>query len=441
MRTIAILGGGITGLALAWFIKQYKQQVSIKLFEASPRVGGWIQSDMIGNCLCERGPNTLRPRGEGIEALQLIEALGLEKEVITSSPQIKKKFIWRDGKLYNLPYKPWHLLYPGSSINVFRLLREYFKRRIIPPEESIANFIQARLGTRIMNDIFDPMVIGIYAGDIHQLSAPACFPTLTQWEKTHGSLIKGALARQDKPELSPFVQAHKKASIISFKDGMETLPIALAKTLKENIYLEEPVLQLHKDKGKMRLNTTKRELYVDQVISCLPAHALAPISHTLCPKLSSLLKEIPFKSISLAQVVIEKLKLPYTGFGYLIPSYEKQAILGAIFNPCIFPQRYPSNTGVFTFMLKGRQTESYAYERVVYALNKHLEILRVPTHFSLKVQSQAIPQYELGHLSRLHAMNESLRGLKQRFLMIGNSFQGVSVNLCIAKAKEIAKTL
>lgn len=200
---IKILGGGISGLSLGYYLKKYLQ-APITIFEKESRPGGMIASHYVGDFFFEKGPRTFMT-SRSSELLSLIDELGLKDELIFAQPQ--KRYIYYKGKLRSLKKMLPHIAARG----VFRDLWT-------PPksgDESIRNFGERRFGKWVTDHILDPMTSGIYAGSIDQLSVQKCFPSLKKMELAYGSVIKG-------------LKSPPKGSLFTLKGGMDMLIAALA---------------------------------------------------------------------------------------------------------------------------------------------------------------------------------------------------------------------
>jgi oxygen-dependent protoporphyrinogen oxidase len=219
-----ILGGGISGLALAWYLKKkYQETIHLTIIEKSSRAGGWIRSIQQQGFLFEEGPRSCRTKGAGIATLELIEELGLENEVIAASPHAKKRYLYTGKQLRCLPQGIISSLFSPLTRGILPALwKEWRKAPEKCEDESIYDFFARRFSPEIAEQFIDPMVAGIYAGDIRQLSLRSCFPQLHRWEQEYGSLTKGMFfdRSRSKEIHSPFVQAMKSAPIFSFKNGM-----------------------------------------------------------------------------------------------------------------------------------------------------------------------------------------------------------------------------
>lgn len=441
---ILILGAGISGLSLAWFLqKKLGDQASIAIIEKEEEVGGWISTSKTGGFLFEKGPSSFRWKGAGEATLALVHELGLTDQLIV--PQGKKRFLWKEGALQQLP--------SSLSSSLFSPLmrgagKAFLRQLCFPPkvEEndlSIEKYAISRFGEDLARTMIEPMVLGIYGGDSRQLSMQSCFPKLCELEQQHGTLLKGFLfcKKEKKPQDIP------EAPFYSFLEGMGTLPKALASKISAEIYLKRSVERLTVSENKVRAHFKEGVLEADYLFSTLPARALAPLVSCLDPAFESLLQKIPSASIDLVQFGFQKQLLKHAGFGYLIPSSEKEKLLGAIFGSAIFPQqKYYSEETRLSFLLGGARhadlfTESCenSIEIALRCLKEHLDISCFPDQILHHRLTHAIPQYLVGHAGLVKMIEERSHALSSKIILLGNSFYGVSVNDCIARAKKIAE--
>ncbi len=225
--TIAVIGGGISGLAAAWRLQRLG--ASVTLFEATDRTGGVIRSTRREGFLVDEGPNTLVARSTVVT--DTIGALGMEGERVAANDVADARYIVRNHALVRVPTSPSGLLTTPllSAWAKLRLLREPFVRPHDGDDEALAAFVRRRLGPEVLDYAVNPFVAGVYAGDPEHLSTRHAFPTLHTLEREHGSLLRGMLHRvrnradaPSKPSPHPF----------SFRDGMQTLPDAFAGTTR-----------------------------------------------------------------------------------------------------------------------------------------------------------------------------------------------------------------
>lgn len=438
--SIAILGAGISGLTLGWAIKQkYGDTVTLSILEKENRPGGWIQTNKQQGFLFEQGPHSCR--AASLDTLELLEKLNLQEETLVGDPSAQKRYLWLDQKLQALPNSFLGLLSsPLTRGTIGPFLREVWRKKSTLEDETIYDFFSRRLNSKIADCFIDPFVSGIYAGDIRQLSLQACFPLLHEWEQQKGSLIKGFFSHERQAASTPFQDRVLKSGLFSFKNGMETLPKALATYLTNEIQLNAPVKSLQFHPASITINSN---INANLVISTLPAPAIAPIIKSSYPEVSSLLANIPHASLAIVHLGWNQPVLNKKGFGYLVPSMENESILGVIWNSSVFPAHQASaecvNLSVMIGGARFSRFSTYSPETFVQialdAVKKHLLINQMPDLIAHKIISQAIPQYNLGHLKKVAAIQNFHPCLK----LLGSSYFGISINDCIYQALRIAE--
>lgn len=444
----AVIGAGISGLALGWHLKE-SSGIDLKIYERSDRCGGWIATDFINGFLFERGPRSCRTRGAGRATLELIEALGLEEEVIAASPSANRRYLYLDKQVQPLPHSLSTFfrspLMKGVSLGI---LRDLFQRRGTG-DETVGTFFSRRIGAQLTDRLIDPLVSGIYAGDINALSIRACFPEFYRCEKERGSLLLGMLLRKkNSQENTPFVESMSKQPIFSFRNGMETLVKALSSRLKSHIALTQNVRELrrHTSGVEVVMDDGSVEL-ADKVFAAIqPAQACRLIERE-SPVAAKLMSAIPAATAAVVNLGWKDKVLDREGFGYLIPQSEKEPVLGVVWDSSVFPEQNGSAGKTrLTVMLGGTnhpEVCSLSQEDLLGiasdALKRHLGIIRPHDAVKVSIAHGAIPQYVVGHLERLdkieRLLNEAFDG---RVVLAGSGWRGVAVNDCIAEAKALA---
>lgn len=420
---VVILGGGISGLTSAWNLKRrYRDAVEITVIEQSARLGGWIETDCREGFLFEFGPRSCRG-GEAV--LRLIEELGLKKEILFSSPAARLRYIWR-GRLYRVPTGLCSALLSPLTLPLIKpLLTEWLRPKSGKADESIAEFISRRLGHHAAHTLIDPLVAGIYAGDIEKLSIKSCFPSLYQLEANYGSITRGLM------QSTRAKSSRGGNKIFTLRAGMERLIEALESQLEVNIIKGCKVRRVVENS----IHTEQGVVEADEIISALPSHALFSLFG------EPLLQTIPFISVAVVCFGYRKKVLPLEGFGYLIPSSQKEQLLGVVWDSSVFPEQNTQGDETrLTCMIKegplfNRYTAEDFTAIAMEGLQRHLRITARPDVVAVKLAKKSIPQYTVGHQERLAEIKRALP-----IQIVGSSYGGVSVNDCIAQSvSELTK--
>lgn len=413
-KHIVILGAGISGLTAAYSLAK-NPEYEITVIDKKKKAGGWVDTDLSSGFLFENGPRTFRT-AYCPQILQLAEELGLQEEIIYSDPKAKGKYLWMDGKLRNMPSLT--LGFVKGLIKEWRVQPKY-------EDETIWEFACRRFNEEVADLIFDPMAIGIHAGDMRRLSAKACLKGFKEWEEKFGSLTKGYFKSPKKT--GPF--------LFTFKKGVQTLIEALLKNICGKLCLDEEVKNLEFFEDRVRIQTSKQTVEADFVVSAVPVHVLGK---WLAPELLSIRSTgTTVVNFGYKQEVLRK-----RGFGYIVSSKEKDEVLGVVFNSNIFPQH---NVGEKETRLtvKLRRTDLLEQEAIAIseaALKKHLNIDVAPDFASVIVVENAFPQFEVGHLDKMAAFEQRMEKEYPRLRVAGNFLYGVGVNDCIARAKSVAES-
>lgn len=364
------------------------------IFEKEKRVGGWIQTRVIDGFLFEGGPRSIR-LSDGEATLELIRELGLEDQILYASKSAKNRYLLHQGQLK----KPFS--WPLFKRVLPALFHDLFAGPSGLEDESVHAFFSRRFSPFVADQFIDPLMKGIYAGDSRQLSIKAAFPEIKD-----RSLILQSLFKK------------KKKGIVTLKGGMEELTKKLGDLLKDNIQFGvKPV------GGDF-----------EHVISTVPAYALAEFFPGT--RFQELLQQIPFSTVGVVHLGYHQRVHPYEGFGYLVPSSEKEKVLGVIFDSSVFPeQNLTSEATRLTVMIQGdhQNLEEIAKE----AVKRHLGLAAKPDICYSYTAKRAIPQYPVGFLSLLKQINKEKENYPHLYLL-GTSFHGVSVNKAIGAAKNLS---
>lgn len=410
----AVIGAGLSGLAIAYLLQEAGNDVVV--LEKSNRPGGVIRSERINGFLCESAANSMLMKSRSVE--DLVGKLGLGEEMIDANPEAKKRFLVKNGRIVPIPSSPLGgLTTPLYSLPAkLRLLREPFIRRSAEEDESVAQFVTRRMGPEFLHYGIAPMVSGIFAGNPDELSIRYAFPKVWNLEQRFGSLIGGALKLPgDKKRRG---EAPYKSRLISFRDGLERLPIRLADRLGESLRLSARVDALRPTQnapGHWQLEWSDEQgsqsQTFHQVVFTQPAFELPefPFPDDLSVRLHSL-PSIPHPPVTTLVLGFrrEQVQHPLDGFGVLIPLAENQTALGAIFSSTLFPGRAPEGhvalmvfLGGATMPERARSGLNDATHEALTSLRPLLGIVGEPVFQRHNHWPQAIPQYNLGHGHRM----------------------------------------
>jgi oxygen-dependent protoporphyrinogen oxidase len=243
--TVAVLGGGISGLAAAYKLTQiHPAPKRIVLFEAASRLGGWVHSSRNEDgVVYEHGPRTVRPVGEsGMTVLNLVQELGLQEQVMNvqyGHPSSLNRYVYVDSKLVRLPTELSSLFKTAPPFRKPLLaagLRDLFTRKSSKKDESMFDFVSRRLGPDIAEFAIDPLVRGVCAGDSKEISVNFLLKSLKDAEQKHGRIVVGMIAnalRKTPPSTLPISDLAKRAKserwpVWSLQGGLQSLPETLA---------------------------------------------------------------------------------------------------------------------------------------------------------------------------------------------------------------------
>ena len=448
-QKVLVLGAGISGLTFAYYLKKrFASNVSVRILEASERVGGLIRTNRNFSSCLEEGPRGCRPKGKGLATLRLIEDLGITDQMIVADESAKKRFLFYENSLEALPQSLKEAISSPLMKGVAKeLICEPLRRRGKDSDETIASFFKRRFGPTITKRFIAAVSRGIYAGDIEQLSMRSCFPQILNLEKSYGSLIWGMFRspKEKTTDLSSFIKKHKNAALISFKEGMETLPQELLKQTDLDLSLKAKVeaIEFH---GSTVIAKTKDSTWeADHLVSTIPTYQLESI---LPKKVSSFfvkIKAMPWTTVIGISLVYKKAVLPQKGFGYLVPEGENSALMGVVWDSSVFPEQniYPDETRL-TIMMGGEhrpdlleKTDKELTQLAFHELNQQMGIKESADYVHLWKARHAIPQYNLGHSDEVKQLSEKIRSSLPQLHLIGMSYHGVAVNDCIFHAKDL----
>lgn len=444
MSDVCVVGAGVSGLTVAHRLA--KRGRSVVVLERSGRPGGVIRSTRTGSLLAESGPNSAMASAEALG--RLVGELGLDAERVSADPASARRYILRDGGLHPVPTSPPGLLRSGllSTRGKLRVLREPFIRRA-PQDanESVGSFVRRRLGSELLDYGINPFVAGVFAGDPDLLEFRSAFPRMKEIEDRFGSLIRGqiGLARERRRSGVP----RPASGMFSFRDGMQTLTDALARTV--DLTTGVTVTRIAHAAGGYRVEGTGPDggvgLDVRSVVVAADADATRSLLSEIAPELDAPLREIPYPPVSIvvSEYRREDVDHPLDGFGVLVPARERRRVLGTVFTSSLFPHRAAPGHVVMTTFVGGMRQPAEArlpddaLRGLVADELADLVGARSPLTQTVTRHERAIPQYTLGHAARM-AQIERTETANPGLVLAANYRGGISVGDCVTSGEATA---
>lgn len=443
---VLIVGAGISGLALAYYLR--KSGMDAQIVEASPRPGGVIRSERRDGFLLELGPQSFSGTSQ---LLELARELGIENELLEAPPRAPR-FLLLNGQLKPAPLSPPAFFASSlfSARTKWSILRDLFGRSTPPDaDESVAAFIRRKFSPELLDKLVGPFVSGIYAGDPEKLSLRAAFPQLYEAERTAGSLIRGMM-RAAKSRPGP----KQRATLQTFREGNETLIKALAKNLgsalRTDVSVSETRRTISGSPAKYQVSLTSNgsteQVIADHLVLATPTHVTATLVRCIQPELASALSAIEYAPIAVVSLGYPKSAIAHSldGFGFLIPRSSGLRTLGTVWNSSLFPGRAPDSHALFTSFLGGAtdpQAVTLPPDELITLVHKEiaplLQISQSPTFSSVTLYQRALPQYNLGHSERLASLQKFKADLPGLWLT-GNYLRGPAIGACIEQALSLA---
>jgi protoporphyrinogen/coproporphyrinogen III oxidase len=453
---VVVVGGGIAGLTVAHRLTRDAgdRAIEVTVLEADDRLGGTIYSAHVDGYVCEHGPQAILDNSP--DTLTLIRELGLK--TVASAPTSRRRYLFRGGHLREVPRSPLSALTSGvlSWKGKLRLAGEPLIRPTAAEDEAIAAFAARRIGPEAAQALVDPMVSGIYAGDAAQLSMRAAFPAIWQLERDHGSLLRGMFAQRGRRRSSSS-SAPRLGRLVSFAEGIEALPAALARALGARVRIRSRVTGLeriaasggHSD-GSWHVSIGNGgELDADHVVIAGHPAMASGLTRGFDPELGALLDAIPSAPVAVIALGYTRSAIlhPLDGFGFLVPRSEGLRTLGVLWESSIFPARAPLDHVLLRVMIGGAHDPSAVAldDDTLLAiarddLQRALGISAAPALTYVVRHSTGIPQCTLGHPARMARLEAAL-GRWPGLHLTGWGYRGVSINSGIAEASAVAATI
>jgi oxygen-dependent protoporphyrinogen oxidase len=454
---IAIIGGGVSGLAAAFTLEEHRRAGTVEytVYEASSRLGGVLRTEHIQGCLVEAGPDSFIT--EKPWAADLCRALGLGDQLIGSNDADRKTYIFVRGRLIPMPdglmfMVPTKIL-PTAFSPLFswstkvRMAHELFHPpRSAASDESVASFVERHYGGEMVDRLADPLLSGIYGGEAASLSVRAVLPRFAEMERTHGSLGRAMLAARKK---SPHPSNQSAPPLFtSLKNGMQQLTDTLMAKLNPSSLLVNTLVQAAKaEAGGWTISSALESRRYDAIILAVPALSAARILSTCSPELSGELAAIGCTSsitVGLGYDRDVRHSLP-PGFGFLVPRNQGKRLLAATFVHNKFPHRAPKDRALLRCVFAGSNADTIwqlSDDAIIAIVRNELQqilgLRAMPLFARVRKWKSAMAQYGVGHLERLDRI-ERLRRHFPGLALAGNGYRGIGIPDCIRSGNDAAR--
>lgn len=436
-----VVGGGISGLVAAWRLARRGERVV--LLEPAG-IGGMIRTRAEAGFLLEQGPNVLV---EKPAISRLIDELNLRTEVVYPLTDRYRQFIWHEGRACQVPKSPLQFI-RSSLLSIpekLRVLKTLFFRGVLAPNsdsESVLTFFSRGLGEPLTRRIMDPVLKGIYGGDISRLSAPALFPRLWQAMKERQSLLAFMAARRRSGAVKP--------RIFVFRQGMSSLSRALVNACADHLEIVSQEARSVRIAPRSFSVTTDsgHSFQSGKLVLALPLRLSLPlleVSDTGRQELQQILSLAQARRYAPLSVVHcasdHAPSFPDHSFGVLLPSGAHSGFLGAMFNSALFPHLAPQGKHLLTLCFGGIEAVGEPAllkpdDALVKSLCQHYLGVSGVTVLARHQWGQAIPQYEAEHReleSACRKLEESCPGL----YLAGADRGGVGVSDRVGSVMEL----
>lgn len=466
-KRVAVVGGGVSGIAAAFYAAQNPGVGSVRLFESSGRLGGVIETHRDGDYLIEKAADnfaTLMP-----DALELSKAADVDAQLIAPKEDDRRAFVLHKGQLKPIP-AGFSLMQPtrvGSILATstlsmsgkLRLLGEFFvKAKPDDGDESLESFVTRRLGREAYENLVEPIVSGIFTANPKTLSMQATMPQFLAMERKSGGLIRGHLRakQQDAAAAARRASGARYDQFRAPRDGMNTWLAGLAGKLPPAcVQLNAGVEKIDRtDSSQWQLRFSESANLMtenfDAVILATPAHITTRLIAEVVPEAAALTGEIEYASSAVAAIVVNRNDIAgrLDGFGMISPSKENRHALAISYTSNKYAGRTPDDEVLLRVFMGGAmhaeilgESDSRLEE---IACKEVRDILKwtgtKPNWIQVIRWNQAMPQYTIGHCDRMEQLATALSTFPT-LQLCGAGYNGVGIPQCVRSGKQAVEAI
>ena len=453
----AVIGGGVSGLATAWFLRKAGRDV--RLLEKNPAVGGCMRTLRQDGFLLEQGPFNVLVRDPAFE--QLLGDLGDDIEVESAGPDAKMRYLYLGGRLVPLPSGPVSLVTSRflSASGKMRLLAEPIcARRPKSDDPTIGEFATRHFGAEFAQNVLGAFVTGVFGGDADRLSLKSCFPSLGRLDREHRSLFLHGLSVPIRRIGKPKNPRRRWKGLINFVGGLGAVSDAIARGLGNAVSTNCEVTSIeHRSEGycvTYSASGVSQSLDTRHVVLATPIGQAIGLLESMAGERAGQIGALLASVESVPLVVLnlgfrrEDIGHDLKGFGFLVPPTEEGlSFLGVLWASSIFPSHAPPDRHLLRVFAGGAKRPELAQkndgELVALAMDELRDLLELrgdPVLVNSCRHANAVPQYYPGHTEMVRCIRAQLSSVPNLHL-VGNYLEGVSINDCVRQARETVQKM
>jgi len=461
LKKIAIIGGGISGLSLAYKLhKRFSQNhnVQIDLFEKNDRLGGTIHTEFYEGFTIEKGPDGFIQQKTTVR--DLATELGIVNELITTKASNRRSMILQNGKLVEVP-DGFYLMSPAKIFpflkspllswkgKVRTLLEPFIPAKTDETEESLASFVRRRFGNENLDKISQAMLGGIYTADPEHLSMQAALPRFSEMEKQHGSIMRAMIKNMSK---QTNISGARYGLFGSFRNGMSTLIHALAKNIpSDRIHLSTNIDNVRYDdiQKQWAISINNKEMLFDAVCFAIAPHQIAKMMHHLSTEEKLTLQSIPYASSAILHFAFknEQIHDKPSAVGFIVPHRENKHFIACSLMSNKYDHRAPEGHTLLRVFAGGAlqehilsQSLQELRQKILSEISLILKIQGDPIFDDFTMWPKSMPQYTLGHLERVDQIKKIFTSMPNCHVL-GNGYSGVGIPDLIEYADQLSTAL